>query len=69
MENPFKKLWQPHIEVQVEVKRRVKNDIALYKLFGDVTSLFTHNFTDVTKSIFINNTNNQLNNYKNGETK
>lgn len=69
MENPFKKLWQPHIEVPVEVKRRVKNDIALYKLFGDVTSLFTHSFTDVTKSIFINNTNNQLNNYKNGETK
>ena len=68
MENPFKKLWQPHIEVPVVIKQRVKNDIALYKLFGDVTSLFTHNFTDVTKSVFINN-NKKLNNYKNGKIK
>ena len=60
MENPFKKLWQPHLEVPKEVKIRVKNDIALYKLFGDVTSLITHNYTDVTKSIFISN--NHLNN-------
>ena len=66
MENPFKKLWQPHIEVPEEVKRRVKNDIALYKLFGDVTSLLTHNFTGVTKDIFINK---PQNNYKNGKIK
>ena len=69
MENPFKKLWHPHLDVPIEVKKRVKNDIALYKLFGDVTSLFTHNFANVTKTVLTNNNqfnNNQTNNNKNG---
>lgn len=72
MENPFKELWQPHIEVPKEIKQNIKNSIALYKLFGDVTNLFTNNYIEASKSVLTKNNNqlnNKLNNNKNGKIK
>tara|TARA_R110002072_G_scaffold277984_1_gene439771 strand:+ start:1186 stop:1386 length:201 start_codon:yes stop_codon:yes gene_type:complete len=66
MENPFKKLWQPHQEVPKEIKERVKNDIALYNLFGEFADLVTNNYGEAAKSLLKNQ---QSKNNKNGKTK
>ena len=83
MENPFKKLWQPHQEVPKEIKERVKNDIALYNLFGEFadfrpTIQFFHFYCFLIADLVTNNygeaaksllKNQQSKNNKNGKTK
>jgi len=64
MENPFKKLGQPPKEVPENLKKKVMGDIAAFKLFMDVASLFSSNYADAAESFFIKrkkkNSNNKI---------
>lgn len=44
MENPFKKLGEPHREVPSEVKKQVFEDIVAFKFFMEVAGLFSLNY-------------------------
>lgn len=52
MENPFKKLVHPPKEAPEKLKGKVMADIAAFKLFQDVTSLFSSNYKDAAESFF-----------------
>lgn len=50
LENPFKKIGHPPKEVPVILKKQVMNDVAAFKLFIEMTSLFTINYTKAAES-------------------
>ena len=52
MENPFKKLGEPPKEVPKEIKEKVMNDIAAFKLFTEFASVFSSNYASVAESFF-----------------
>ena len=50
--NPFKKLGQPPKEVPKELKKKVMDDVNSFKLFAEVVSLFSSNYSEVVASFF-----------------
>lgn len=50
--NPFKKLGIPPKEVPKELKQKVMEDVATFKLFAEVASLFSSNYSEVVTSFF-----------------
>lgn len=67
MDNPFKKLWQPHEEAPIEIKDKVVKSIAFYHLLGDVSELFITNYVNTAVSALKNNQ--QTKNKNNGKIK
>lgn len=59
MENPFKKLDHPLKEVPKELKKRVIDEINAFKLFTEITGLFTSNYTKAMESFFKKHKNNR----------
>ncbi len=59
MENPFKKLDHPPREVPKELKKKVIDDINAFKLFTEITGLFTSNYTKALESFFKKRQNNR----------
>tara|TARA_B100001750_G_C14916025_1_gene306939 strand:- start:95 stop:295 length:201 start_codon:yes stop_codon:yes gene_type:complete len=53
MENPFKKLNEPLKEVPKELRKKVMDDIAAFKLFSDIAGVFSSNYASVVESFFI----------------
>lgn len=54
MENPFKKIGYPPKQVPKKLKRKVMGDVIAFKLFMEVASLFTSNYTEAVESFFKN---------------
>ena len=65
MENPFKKLNQPPKEVPKELKKKVMDDIASYKLFSEIAGVFSSNYASVAESFFKQRKQNKSNNSSN----
>lgn len=54
MENPFKKI-EHNKDAPEHIKKKVMNDIAGVKFLMEVTSLFSSNYLETTKSFFKKN--------------
>lgn len=52
MENPFKKLNEPSREVPKELKKKVMDDVASFKFFMDIGSLFSLNYAQTVEAFF-----------------
>lgn len=52
MENPFKKLNEPPKKVPKEVKKKVMDDVASFKFFMEMGSLFSFNYAQTAEAFF-----------------
>ncbi|WP_160128527.1 hypothetical protein [Kordia antarctica] len=52
MDNPFKKLNEPPKEVPIELKKKVMDDVASFKFFMDMGSLFSFNYAQTVEAFF-----------------
>ena len=52
MDNPFKKLESPQERLPENMKKKVMNDVASFKLFADLASLFSSNYASVIENFF-----------------
>lgn len=62
MDNPFKKLEHPPLEVPEGLKKKVMDDVAAFQLFADLTGLFSANYTASTEQFFKKRTEQKKNN-------
>ena len=53
--NPFKELQRSLKSVPPEMRRKVMNDVAIAKLFMDMTFLFTKNYPSTMTGLFKTN--------------
>lgn len=58
MNNPFKNIGQPLKEEPKEMKKNVFKDIAAFKFFMELASLFSLNYSEAVQSFFEKRKNN-----------